>query len=371
MPLHFTPSPQLTLGVETELQVVDPANLDLTPAAPRLFERLGGDAHIKPEIFRSMVEINTGICTSAGEARRDLAAAVARLRAACDVEGVTLAGAGSHPFARHRDRLVYPAERYEQLIDRNRWIARRLMIFGLHVHLGMPSGDRAAQVINGLLWYLPHLLAMSASSPFWQGSDTGLASSRITVFEALPTAGHSCTYESWAEFEALYSAMTDARAVTSIKDIWWDLRPHPDFGTVEIRICDGLPTLLETVAVVAFAHALAAKLLAEAEAGESRTPPPYWVLRENKWRASRWGLEADLVLDGSGRTAPILSELERLASELEPVAAGQGAAAEFAGLKELLARPSYRRQRNVFEAEGSFEAVTRQLIEEFSQDRAL
>jgi carboxylate-amine ligase len=367
--LAFRPSAAPTLGVEVELQVVDRATLDLTPAAPRLFDRLAGEEHVKPEIFQSMVEVDTGICANAVEAARDLAAAVARLRAACETEGVTLAAAGSHPFARHRDRLVYPAERYAQLIDRNRWIARRLMIFGLHVHLGMPSGERAVEVLNGLLWHLPHLLALSASSPFWQGSDTGLASSRITVFEALPTAGHPCTFGSWAEFQALFDAMATSHAVTSIKDIWWDLRPHPEYGTVEIRICDGLPTLGETVALVSLAHALAGKLLRDAEAGRTLAPPPYWVLRENKWRASRWGLEADLVLDAHGHSAPLKQEVERLVAELEPVAEAQGAGEAFRRLPALIARPSYERQRATFAEQGSLEAVARVLVEEFAQDR--
>jgi carboxylate-amine ligase len=318
-----------------------------------------------------MVEIDTGVCDSAAEARRDLDAAVSDLRTACEAEGVTLAGAGSHPFALHRQRLVYPAERYERLIDRNQWVARRLMVFGLHVHLGMPGGERAGQVSNGLLWHLPHMLALSASSPFWQRSDTGLASSRITIFEALPTAGHPCTFDDWAEFQRLYDAMMAARAIGSVKDIWWDLRPHPDYGTVEIRVCDALPTINETVALVAFAHALAARLLAEAESGRTMPPPPYWVLRENKWRASRWGMDAELVLDARGRCAPVKGEIEKLCAQLEPIAARQGAGAEFAGLAALVARPSYVRQRAVFGPEGSYETVARLLVDEFAQDRPL
>jgi carboxylate-amine ligase len=371
MPLEFTPSPRLSLGVEIELQVVDPATLDLTPAAPRLFARLGGEPHVKPELFQSMVEVCTGVCANAIEARRDLSSAVERLKEACAGEGVALAANGSHPFARHRERLVDPAERYARLIDRNAWIARRLMVFGLHVHLGMPSGDRAAQVINGLLWHLPHLLGLSASSPFWQGSDTGLASSRITIFEALPTAGHPCTFTSWGEFESLFDAMKSSRAVDSVKDIWWDVRPNPDFGTVEVRICDGLPTLTETLAVVALTHALAAKLMQTVDERGKIAPPPYWVLRENKWRASRWGLEADLVLDETGRSAPLRGELERLCRELEPIAQEQGGGSEFAGLAALMARPSYVRQRATFAREGSVEAVARSLQEEFAADRPL
>jgi carboxylate-amine ligase len=370
MPLPFTPSDALTLGVELEVQVIDPATLDLTPAAPRLFARLGEDRHVKAELFQSMVEVNTGICRNAVDAGRDLLDALARLRAACAAEGVVLAGAGSHPFAKHRERLVYPAERYATLIDRNAWIARRLMIFGAHYHLGMPDGERAWQVLNGLLWYLPHFLALSASSPYWQGSDTGLASSRITIFEALPTAGHPCTFPDYAAFEAFYDAMIASRAISSIKDVWWDLRPHPDYGTIELRICDGTATIGEAVTLGALAHALAAHLLARVEAAGRIAPPPEWILRENKWRASRWGLEANLILDAAGRSAPLKEEIERLAAELEPVARAQRAHQEFKRLAGMLRRPSYQRQRAVFDDRKSLEAVARALVEEFTEDAA-
>lgn len=368
MALPFTPSSSLTLGVEIEVQVIDPQTLDLTPAAPRLFSRLGDDPHIKAELFQSMVEINTGVCRNAGEARRDLLGVMARLRWACAEEGVVLAAAGSHPFAKHRERLVYPAERYANLIDRNAWIARRLMIFGVHFHLGMPDGERAWQVLNGLLWYLPHLLALSASSPFWQGSDTGLASSRITIFEALPTAGHPCTFPDYAAFEKFYDAMIASRGIASVKDLWWDIRPHPDYGTVEIRICDGAATLAEAVTLAALAHALAAKLLARVEAEGRIAPPPEWILRENKWRASRWGLDANLMLDTNGRSAPLRDEIERLAAELEPVARSQRALDELRGLTAMLRRPSYQRQRAVFDEQKSLEAVARALVEEFATE---
>lgn len=359
----------MSVGVELELQLLDPETLDLTPVAPRLLERLAGEKRVKPEIFQSMLEVNTGICANAAEVRRDLSATLARLREVCRAEGVLLASAGSHPFAVHRERLLYPAERYVELVDRNRWIARRLMIFGLHVHLGMRDGPRAWQVLNGLLYYLPHLLACSASSPFWQGNDTGLASSRITIFEALPTAGHPCTFADWASFERFYDALVASRAVRSIKDIWWDIRPHPDYGTVEIRICDEPPTLRETTALVALAHALAAWLDSRAEEGETFAPPPDWMIRENKWRASRWGLDADFVVDEAGRTEPARRCIDRLVAELMPVAQRQGGASELAAVEGMLSRPSYVRQREVLELEGNLAAVARAIAAEFESDR--
>ncbi len=365
MPLAFTPSPAMTMGVELELQLIDPGSFDLTPAAPRLLEQLAGDPNVKPELFQSMIEINTGICANAADARRDLAATVRRVRAAALGVGAVLASAGSHPFARHRDRLLFPAERYDMLIDRNRWVARRLMIFGLHVHVGMRGGEHAVQMLNGALHYLPHALALSASSPYWQGADTGLASSRTTVFEALPTGGHPCTYASWEGFERLYDAMIASKAITSIKDLWWDIRPHPEFGTVEVRICDGLPSVRQTAAMAALLHALFGWLDERHAAGERFAPPAEWVLRENKWRASRWGLEADLVLDQGGRYAALRGEVERLLEVLAPIAAAQGAAEPFADVAGIAARPSYERQREVFAREGTCEAVARSLVAEF------
>jgi carboxylate-amine ligase len=355
----------MSVGVEVELQLVDPETFDLTPAAPRLLEQLGDLPRIKPEIFQSMIEVNTGICANAAEARRDLEATVTRLRAACRAEGVRLASAGSHPFALHRERLLFPDDRYVDLIDRNRWVARRLMIFGLHVHVGMRDGEHATQLLNGALHYLPHLLALSASSPFWQGSDTGLASSRTIVFEASPTAGHPCTYPTWKAFEAFYDAMIASNAIRSIKDIWWDVRPHPDFGTVEVRICDGVPSLTRTAQVVALVHALFAWLDARHQAGERFSPPTPWIVRENKWRASRFGLDARFVLDDSGRSAHARDEFEHLATALGPVAAVQSASEEFAGLPYLLAHPSYEHQREVFRRTGSCREVARALVEEF------
>lgn len=368
--LTFTPSPRMTLGVEIELQIVDPKTGDLSPGAPRLLERLADDPNVKPELLQAMVELNTNVCADVAQVRRDLDAGVARLRAAAEESGIAFAAAGSHPFARWRERLVFPSERFESLVDRNRWLARRLVIFGLHVHVGMRDGPHATAMLNGILPYLPHVLALSASSPFWQRFDTGLASSRITLFEALPTAGHPCTFHTWAEFQALYASMAASRAIESIKDLWWDIRIHPDFGTVEIRICDGLPTLSETVAIVALIQALYARLDAEYRAGRVFEPPPYWMLRENKWRASRWGVEAEVVLDEAGHTRLLRDDLARLLPELEPEAARLGSAAELRRLDRMMREGlSYERQRRVFARAQSPEAVAESLIREFATDQ--
>ncbi len=198
----------MSLGVEMELQIIDRKTKDLIAGAPKIFEKLGGEReHIKPELMQAMIEINTGVCENVQQVRTDLDEQVGILRTVCGELGYTLASSGSHPFARYADRIPYPDERYAYLIDRNRWIARRLMIFGLHVHVGMRDVDHMWQLNNAMMHYLPHVLALSASSPFWQGKDTGLASCRVTIFDALPTGGHPCTFAAWEEFLSTHGSM--------------------------------------------------------------------------------------------------------------------------------------------------------------------
>jgi len=362
----------MTLGAEIELQLLDPDTKDLTPAAPAVLERLRGvTTKVKPELFRAMLEISTDICRDVRQIQADLADSLGRVREVTDAMGVQLASAGSHPFARHSQRIIYPAERYANLIDRNRWLARRFMVFGLHVHVGMRDGDHAIAMVNGMLQYAPHLLALSASSPFWQGNDTGLASCRITVYEALPTAGHPCTFDDWKAFAAAYEAMVASRAISSIKDIWWDIRPHPDIGTVEVRVCDAPTTLSRLVALVALVQTLFAWFDQRYRDGEPFPAPPYWIMRENKWRASRWGVEADIVLDETGRTANLKDEIGGLLAQLAPLARTLRCGEELASLAVGLADGmSYDRQRRVAQETGGLQAVVASLVAELDADTA-
>lgn len=370
MPLAFIGSERMTLGVELELQLVDARTRDLQRAAPRIFEALGGDhPRIKPEFFESMVELNTGICSCVGEARADIERSLGDLQAVCSSLGVDLASAGSHPFARYEDRVVSESPRFAELIDRNRWIAQRLMIFGLHVHVGVRDGDHAIGTINGMLPFLPHLLALSASSPFWQGFDTGLASSRITLFEALPTAGHPIAFADWSHFERFYEAALRSRAITSHKDLWWDIRPSPEYGTVEVRVCDALPTVSELMSVVTLVHLLCRWIDERFREGERFVAPHEWLIRENKWRASRWGLEADLVLDESGRTGRLRDEVARLVERLEGLAATTAESRGLDTARDMLERePSHRRQRAAFRRTGMLRSVAEALVTELRTD---
>jgi glutamate---cysteine ligase / carboxylate-amine ligase len=337
----------MSIGVEVELQLLDRHTYDLTPASPKILAQVGfGNPKIKAEILQSMLEVNTSICRNANEVQEDLQASFGIVRDVCDEIGVKLASTGTHPFARYNERKIFPAKRYQDLIDRNQWIARRLMIFGLHVHVGMESGDDAIRMNNALLHYLPVILALSASSPFWQGEDTGLASSRITFFEALPTGGHPCLLKNWDDFIRLHSSMIRSEAIRSTKDIWWDIRPCPHYGTLEIRICDGPATLAETVSLVAFIHALCHWLRERMADGEKIPPPAYWVLRENKWRASRHGLDADFIINNRGDSIPMRKFIMTLLKRIEGISRRIGYTEHLEFLKTCMAQGlSYDRQR--------------------------
>jgi carboxylate-amine ligase len=368
--LEFAKSEPYTLGVEVELQIVDRITHDLSPKAPELLARWTGPATVQPEIFQSMLELNTGICRDAAAAEADLRATAQRLMPLARAQGVRFISTGTHPTAFYQERKISPSERYHSLIARNQWIARRLLIFGLHVHIGMPDAETCIAVQNELLYDLGLLLAVSTSSPFWQGQPTGLASSRITVFEALPTGGMPTLVHNWSEFQELVATLQRANAITSLKDLWWDIRPSPRYGTLEIRVCDGLATISETAMVVALAQALARRAGARVTAGTNRQFPPAWRVRENKWRASRHGMEADLLVSNSGEAQGARSYLGQTIAELTADGFLDGKSRYADALRAIAdgAPTSSERQRAIFERTGDIKKVTVALADEFEDD---
>ncbi len=368
--LEFKSAGVLTLGVEAEVQLIDWRTKDLCPAAPRLLAAIQGmEERVAPEIFQSMLELRTGICPGLAEVERDLRAAREAVLVAAELCDVEVVAAGTHPFARSHERLAYPSPRYQTLIDRNQWIARRLAIFGLHVHVGMRDGDHAVAVMNGMLPHLAMLLALSSSSPFMDGEDTGLSSARATVFESQPTAGTPPVFADWSDFVGLYRRLRQSRAVTSPKDLWWDLRPSPRFGTLEVRVCDVPSSMEDTLALVALVQCLAADVTARIDAREPPPRPAQWRLRENKWRAARWGLDADLLVDDEGHTRRLRSEAEALVASLYPTARTLGCAREL-GLVERLIKggTSSERQRVTFARSRSVRAVVEALAATWRHD---
>ena len=236
------------------------------------------------------------------------------------------------------------------------------------MHVGVRSAEKAIAIANALSTYIPHFLALSASSPYWMGRDTGLASSRSKVFEGLPTAGLPYQLSGWDEFEAFMTTLVSARSISSIREVWWDIRPHPNFGTVELRICDGIPTLAEVAAVAAMSQCLVDWLNNLIDRGYTLPVPRTWVLRENKWRAARHGVDAEIIIDEKGTLSPLRTEVSQLVEELTPVARRLDCEADLQRALVMAERPSYVRQRDVVERGGSLRDVVDSLIAELRTD---
>ncbi|WP_369139680.1 glutamate--cysteine ligase [Modestobacter versicolor] len=371
MRIDFHSSERASLGVEWELQLVDLQTRELTSGATEILAELtpaGLDEHpkAKHELLQSTIEIITGVCSTVAEAKADLAGTLDEVVAAAARRGLGVMCAGSHPFTRWDSQEISPKERYAQLVERMQWLARRLQIFGVHVHVGVRAPEKAIPIVNALAQYLPHFLALSASSPFWAGCDTGLASARTKVFEGMPTGGLPHQLADWAEFEEYMETLIRAGAIESVREVWWDVRPHPDFGTVELRVCDGLPSLDEIGVVAALAQCLVEQFDGQLDKGYTLPTPAEWVLRENKWRAVRYGLDADIVVDEKGTVRPVREAIAELVEELMPVAKRLGCESELADAHRLLAAgASYQRQRAVAAAhDGDLRPVVDSLLAE-------
>jgi glutamate---cysteine ligase / carboxylate-amine ligase len=376
MGVEFTPSPTRSLGVEVELGIVDTATGELVPRSSEVIEALmvhhpGAEEHptAKHELFLSTIEIITGVCTTAREAHADLSATVQEVNEYLHPRGLALMGGGVHPFADPKTLQRSPSERYDALVDRIQWPARRLQIHGVHFHVGVGSKEKAIQIMNHLINYLPHFIALSASSPFWEGEDTGLASVRTKIFEAMPTAGLPSYFRDWSAFETFIDAMLATNSIGSIREIWWDMRPHVLYGTLEFRMCDGMATLHEVTALAALAQCLVEYLDQAIDAGRKIQEPVGWVVRENKWRGARFGMDAELVSE-DGTTRLLRSDVERMITELRPIAVELDCVEQLEAIRGILVNgASYQRQRALIERGGSLRDVVTQLVGEFATDR--
>jgi len=374
--IDFNPSRGPTLGIEWEIQLVDAETRHLRQDAREVLAALpslseGGDVHkVRHELMESTVEVVTDVCYTVGEAKDDLAATVAALRSAAADRGITLACTGTHPISDWRDAVMAPVQRYADLIEQMQWLARRIQTFGVHVHVGVSDVDRVIPIVNALSAYLPHFLALTASSPFWSGHDTGLASSRAVVFGQLPTAGPPHLLDDWAAFEDYMATLLRAGTIRSIKEVWWDIRPHPNFGTVEIRMFDGIPTLREVGMAAALCQCLVTLFDQQLDRGYTLPRPAAWVVRDNKWRATRHGLDAIVITDDTGNTTPLRDDLYELVRELEPVADRLGCTEELKVASDVLEfGASYERQRAIRAEGGTLENVVDAAIVEFAEDR--
>ena len=376
MAISWNPSRGATIGVEWELQLLDTSTRMLRQDAGEVLAALPGlteereHPKIRHELMESTVEVVTGVCGTVSEAKDDLSATISQLERITGRRGTMLACAGTHPVSDWRDAKMAPIQRYAELVEQMQWLVRRIQTFGVHVHVGIRDGSKAIPIVNALAGYLPHFLALTASSPYWNGQDTGLASSRAIVFGGLPTSGPPQPLTDWTEFEEYMDTLLRAGTIRSIKEVWWDIRPHPDFGTVEIRMFDGVPTLREIGMTAALSQSLVQLMDTQLDRGYKLPTPPAWVVRDNKWRATRYGLDAIVITDDSGSTAPLRDELYELTRELQPVADRLGCGPELGVVTEVLDNgASYERQRAIVASGGGLGDVVDALVTEFAEDR--
>jgi carboxylate-amine ligase len=373
--IEFVSSPRPTVGVEMELELINRDTRELVSGAHEILGVMNaphgelGHPKAKKELLQSTVEIITGICETAAEVKADLAATMAELREHTEPRNLELVCSGTHPFSDPALQEISPDPRYLRLVNDMQWPARQMQIFGIHVHVGVRSGEKAIAMVNALSAYIPHFLALSASSPYWMGHDTGMASWRSKVFESLPTAGPPWILSGWPQFEQVMDTLISSQTIKTIREVWWDIRPHPGFGTVEIRVCDGIPTLREVGVMAALSQCLVHQFDTMIDRGYTLPTPRAWLVRENKWRAARHGLDASIIVDEGGTTVPLRQAIRELVEDLTPVAARLGCITELRGALDIMDRgSSYIRQREVVEGGGSLADVVDSLIAELHAD---
>lgn len=368
--MFFCPSDQSTLGVEWELALVDPQSRQLVSRAdevlqllqeqqPHFLEPTLHRAHITGEFLNNTVELVTGICRTPGEAAEQLAAVSSALKDITDQLGLAFFSAGTHPFSRALEQKVVEKDRYLRVLDRSQFWGRRQIVYGVHVHTGVNSREKALPVLNGLTNFYPHLLALSASSPFWEGEDTGFASQRAQIFQQLPTSGLPFTFEEWADYEDYLNDLLETGVIDDPSENRWDVRPVPKYGTVEMRAYDGLASIRDITALTAFTQCLVEWFSRQLDAGKRIEPLKPWHVQENKWRAARYGTEAIVILNNQNTERLVTDDTLGLLNKLEGIASDLGCSAELADVERIcLTGAGYQRQRRVAaENGGNLQAV--------------
>jgi carboxylate-amine ligase len=300
--------PSLSIGIEEEYQTIDPETRDLRSHIQAEIVQKGKTLlaeRVKPEMHQSVIEIGTGVCRNIQEAKDEIRSIRRQMITLAKQNGLRLAAAGTHPFAQWREQEIYPDERYRMIVEDMKMVARANLIFGLHVHIGVEDRETAVQIMNGARYFLPHLLALSTNSPFWLGMDTGLRSYRCKVFDKFPRTNIPDVYGSWSEFENYVNLLIKTNCIDNAKKIWWDIRPHPHFPTLEFRVCDIPMRADETVAIAALCQAIIAKLYQLHERNLSFRHYSRALIMENKWRAARYGLGGKLIDFGKQTEVPV------------------------------------------------------------------
>jgi carboxylate-amine ligase len=364
MPIEFKEGGTgYTLGVEEELHIVDATTGELVQKIEEIMSRLPDELceFVSYELFQSVMEIKTPTCATAAEAERhlrELRGRVGSWAAACDA---SLASAGTHPFSRYKDQKITDQERYKNVIRTLRWVAQREVIFGQHVHVAVPGPDEAIIAHNRLAEQTPLLLALSANSPFWQGFDTGFESSRVKIFETFPRAGLPPAFPDYEAFEAYVDLMVESGAMEDYTYCWWDVRPHAKIGTIELRVLDSQTSLKNTTSLTALTQCIVADVLEEVGPHE---PYDFHLAMENKWRASRHGMNATFYDAREKASVPAKDMARDLVERLKPYAQDLGCEAELEGILDIVeGGTGSQRQREIYERSGDFLEVVAFLIE--------
>ncbi|MFT4148438.1 MAG: glutamate--cysteine ligase [Micrococcaceae bacterium] len=363
MALEFQKSKPSTLGVEWELALVDPKTGDLLQTADDIIKSVNSKATkdqtvVENELMLNTIEIATGVCDTVDEAMKDLASTVGRILPVAKKDNTRLAAFGLHPTARPEEQEITDLNRYQKILRDVQVWARHLMIWGIHVHVGVDSKDKVVPIMNGLMTYSPQFIALSASSPYWHGADSGYASNRTMLFQQFPTAGIPPQIYGWEDYAVCMQGMQDAGIIEAPNDLRWDIRPAPHFGTVEIRLCDGMADLKEIAAITALAQCLVDEMSEQLDNGYEPIILPQWFLRENKWRAARYGIDAKMCIDGRGTERPIKDEILDTADRLKERAEKLGCADELAYIKTMVKKgPAYKRQLEMREKGADFSEI--------------
>jgi carboxylate-amine ligase len=358
-----------TLGVEEEYQLLDGASFDLVQHVETMLAAISGhelEARINRELMQSVLEIATPICRTAGDVQRELVKLRGYVTEIAQERLMRVGSAGTHPFSLFERQRITARDRYRALIDQMQYVARRELIFGMHVHVAVDDAEKAIKVVNGLLPQLAPLLALSASSPFWRGEPTGLASSRQMVFSAFPRSGPPPRFRDYSDYAEVVGQLERSGCIADYTHIWWDIRLHPRLGTIEIRICDAVTRVEDAVAITAYCQALVKHLCELYEAGEEIPSYHRILTSENKWLTARYGLEAPVMDLGSGRRnrIPVARLIRRTVAEIEPHARELGSERELEAVLEILARGnSADRQLRIYNANRDIVEVAREIAE--------
>jgi carboxylate-amine ligase len=359
---HRFTGPPYTIGIEEELMIVDGQTLDLVNAIESMLEPAPA-GEVKPELMESVLEIATDPCPGTVQAGQQLRALRNQVIETAQSKGLGIGAAGTHPFARWEDQRIVARSRYRDLVSDLRFVARQELIFGVHVHVGVDDPDKAIHVANGMRVHVPVLLGLSANSPFWRADATGLASTRTPIFRAFPRVGIPPTYKDWADYERRIEFMVRTRVIEDYTYLWHDVRPHPNFGTVEIRVMDSQTRVEHTVGLAGLVQGLVKELCEHYDSGEKLSRYPFEMLDENKWLAARHGLDGELVDLPKDERVPTRELARRLLDRVREHCQDLGSEAELEAVEDLLEKGNgAARQQVVYEANHDFKELMAEIV---------